>query len=125
MVVKVVVAVLVAPASSTAVTVASYRLLALRVLLGTQAEPSSRSAPATALPEASLSATVVTLPPETVKPISALMGTPFLPVAGVTLSDTGPAGAVEPDSGTAPAEGGACDPPTQAAAGLSPSSPQA
>src|SRR5690349_21377504 len=129
MVVKVVVAVLVAPASSTAVTVASYRLLALRVLLGTQAEPSSRSAPATALPEASLRATVVTLPPETVKPISALTGTSFLPVAGVTVSETAEAPPVWPDS-TTPEEGrpeeaeGAA--PTQAAcAGLSSSPLQA
>nr|BFE76123.1 hypothetical protein GCM10020092_094240 [Actinoplanes digitatis] len=124
MVVKLVEAVLACPAASTAVTVASYRLLVLRGLLGTQAEPSSRSAPSTALPEASLSATVVTLPPETVKPISALIGTSFLPVAGVTLSDSAPA--VEADSGTTPADGGACEAPapTQAAVGSSPS-PQA
>src|SRR5690242_17299477 len=126
MVVKEVLSVFEAPAASTAVTVASYFLLVLRGLLGTHAEPSSRSSPATALPPESLSVTVVTLPPVTLKPISALTGMPFLPVAGVTLRERGPvwAGSVLPDSGT-PAEGAADDGavPTQAASAGFASSP--
>jgi hypothetical protein len=52
-------------------------------LAGTQAEPSSRSSPFTAPPSAVLSVTLLTWPPATLTPISALTGTPVLPLAGV------------------------------------------
>ena len=75
-------------------TVASYRCIVLRVRSGTQADPSSRSLPATVLPSEPRMVTVVTLPPASVTPISALTGTPVLPRSGVSESEIGVIGTV-------------------------------
>ena len=103
-VVKEVVAVVVTPAESVAVTVAAYRCLFLRGLLGTQDELSSRSAPPTEPPLASLTATLVTVPPLILNPISALTGTLALPLAGVSVIAAAEVPPALPDSVTGPPE---------------------
>jgi hypothetical protein len=119
--------VVVAPAESAATTVASYRCEVLRVLAGTQAEPSSRIAPDTVLPLASRSSTVLIVPPVSFTPISALTGTPFLPLSGVIFSSTGPVGVCSAASDGAALPLGAPDggPDCQEAGGALSSSPQA